>query len=83
MVHLLADTSIFASLPNDCYCQMSGKAIIYLKLFPINPIIEKSAAKKRPLESEPVPYEQQAKRVKLSGNNQTLVERFVATIFIA
>ncbi|KAF8690235.1 hypothetical protein AX14_003047 [Amanita brunnescens Koide BX004] len=79
MVHLLADTSIFASLPNDCYCQMSGKAIIYLKPFPINPIIEKSAAKKRPLESEPVPYEQQAKRVKLSGNNQT-VERHVADV---
>ncbi|KAF8348940.1 hypothetical protein F5887DRAFT_830934, partial [Amanita rubescens] len=29
MVHLLADTSIFVSLPNDCYCQMTGKIILY------------------------------------------------------
>ncbi|PFH53166.1 hypothetical protein AMATHDRAFT_39050 [Amanita thiersii Skay4041] len=30
MIHLLTETSIFISLPNDCFCQMSGKFIHYL-----------------------------------------------------
>lgn len=83
MMHLLTDTSIFVSLPNDCYCQMSGKAILYLRPLPGNPIAEKSAAQKRPLDSGSGSYEQQAKRVKLSSNNQTSAERFVVTIFRA
>lgn len=62
---------------------MSGKAILYLRPLSSNPIAEKSAAKKRPLGSGSGSYEQQAKRVKLSSNNQTSAERFVVSIFRA
>lgn len=82
MVHLLADTSIFVSLPNDCYCQMTGKIILYLAPLSGIPTAEKSATSKRPLESTSGLHEQQAKRVKLSSNNQTVTERFVVIAFI-
>jgi len=29
MLHLLTETHIFVSLPNDCLCQMTGEPIIY------------------------------------------------------
>ncbi|KAI0955894.1 hypothetical protein AcV7_006436 [Taiwanofungus camphoratus] len=31
MFHLLTETSIFISLPNECLCQMTGEPIIHLK----------------------------------------------------
>jgi len=81
MVHLLADTSIFVSLPNDCYCQMTGKIILYLApSFGIP--AEKSATSKRPLEFTSGMYEQRAKRVKLSSINQPVAERCVVIAFI-
>jgi hypothetical protein len=82
MVHLLADTSIFVSIPNDCYCQMTGKIILYLAPSFGIPTAEKSATSKRPLESTSGMYEQQAKRVKLSSINQPVAERFVVITFI-
>src|SRR6266550_3754042 len=57
MVHLLADTSIFVSLRNDCYCQMTGKIILYLAPSFGIPFDEKSATPKRPLESTSGMYE--------------------------
>lgn len=30
LLHLLTETSIFIPLPNDCYCQLTGKPLIYL-----------------------------------------------------
>lgn len=29
MLHLLTETHIFVSLPNDCLCQMTGEPIIF------------------------------------------------------
>lgn len=29
MLHLLTETSLFVSLPNDCLCQMTGEPLIY------------------------------------------------------
>ena len=31
MLHLLVDTSLFVSLPNDCLCQMTGNPVTNLK----------------------------------------------------
>lgn len=30
MLHLLLDTSIFVSLPNQCLCQMTGEPLVYI-----------------------------------------------------
>lgn len=30
MLHLLLKTSIFISLPNECLCQLTGEALIYI-----------------------------------------------------
>lgn len=29
MIHLLTETSIYVSLPNECYCQLAGPPLIY------------------------------------------------------
>ncbi|KAI0043825.1 hypothetical protein FA95DRAFT_1458892, partial [Auriscalpium vulgare] len=31
MVHLLTETSIFVSLPNECLCQLTGRPVVELK----------------------------------------------------
>lgn len=30
MLHLLVDTSIFVSLPNQCLCQMTGEPLVHI-----------------------------------------------------
>ncbi len=30
MLHLLTEASIFASLPNECLCQMTGTPLVFL-----------------------------------------------------
>ncbi|KAF8623641.1 hypothetical protein AX17_007341 [Amanita inopinata Kibby_2008] len=47
MIHLLTETSIFVSLPNDCYCQMTGKSILYLTPIASECESKKCAPKKR------------------------------------
>ncbi|KAL4064397.1 hypothetical protein J3A83DRAFT_4101147 [Scleroderma citrinum] len=32
MLHLLLKTSVFISLPNQCLCQLTGEALIYIPL---------------------------------------------------
>ncbi|KAF9052479.1 hypothetical protein BDZ89DRAFT_905332, partial [Hymenopellis radicata] len=32
MFHLLTQTSIFISLPNECLCQMTGPPLIHIRL---------------------------------------------------
>ena len=47
MLHLLSETSLFICLPNDCYCQMTGKTIVSLTPSTAGPYSEK---KKRQLD---------------------------------
>ncbi|KAJ7227314.1 hypothetical protein GGX14DRAFT_347941, partial [Mycena pura] len=32
MLHLLTDTSVFVALPNDCFCQLVGEPMMYVRL---------------------------------------------------
>ena len=32
MLHLLTETSLFISLPNGCFCQMTGEPLVHFKV---------------------------------------------------
>ena len=44
MFHLLTETCLFAPLPNDCLCQMTGEPIVYMKVPPFKRALEPAAA---------------------------------------
>ncbi|KAL6302422.1 hypothetical protein BKA93DRAFT_736902 [Sparassis latifolia] len=39
MFHLLTETSVFVSLPNECLCQLIGDPIIHMKTPKLPPIV--------------------------------------------
>ncbi|KAK7033241.1 hypothetical protein R3P38DRAFT_789172 [Favolaschia claudopus] len=59
MLHLLTDTSIFITLPNDCFCQLVGEPIIYIHLDDLRlkipadqPIMQRPAKRALPFSEE-------------------------------
>ncbi|ETW83156.1 hypothetical protein HETIRDRAFT_450817 [Heterobasidion irregulare TC 32-1] len=44
MFHLLTETCLFAPLPNDCLCQMTGEPIVYMKVPLFKRVLEPAAA---------------------------------------
>lgn len=83
MFHLLTETSIFVVLPNDCYCQMTGEPIIYLKAPQFSSFGPQVAEKERDSsgnellllrkrEAEPHMEERHPKRLKLSHSTSTI-----------
>lgn len=76
MIHLLTETNLFISLPNDCLCQMTGEPIVHLKANPQNQQeldrserlpgkVSTRGSLKRPL-TDPTDQEQRAKRLKVT-----------------
>lgn len=44
MFHLLTETCLFAPLPNDCLCQMTGEPIVYMRVPLFKRALEPAAA---------------------------------------
>ncbi|KAK2460975.1 hypothetical protein APHAL10511_007445 [Amanita phalloides] len=80
MTHLLADTSIFISLPNDCYCQISGKSILYLAPSPSPRHIDKTSRTKRVSEATAESHERPTKRIKNASHDESVPARNAAEI---
>jgi hypothetical protein len=38
MMHLLTESSLFVTLPNDCLCQLTGPPLIFQKIPPLPPV---------------------------------------------
>lgn len=71
MLHLLTETSIFLSLPNGCFCQMTGQPIVHRKLVVEEPrrlIFPTNVSRKRkaPMETD---EERPKKRRKLDNGS--------------
>lgn len=69
MIHLLAETSLFISLPNGCLCQIAGEPLIHmapaLKKIASVPAIKTNVKQKRTLSgAEAAEMEPQPKRKK-------------------
>ncbi|KAJ7285126.1 hypothetical protein C8J57DRAFT_1052798, partial [Mycena rebaudengoi] len=53
MMHLLTETSLFITLPNDCLCQLIGELLLYvhldnLQLFTADPPPQQATKRKLP-----------------------------------
>lgn len=75
MLHLLTDTSLFLSLPNGCFCQVTGEPIIHMipaisqveeSCLQTQNVIPAIASQKRPLSDLPGQNNKARKRRKLN-----------------
>lgn len=93
MLHLLLKTSIFASLPNECLCQLTGEPLIFVSLPGASSILATHTVprkEKRKLESSGalLPRKRQklvsgasyagSRPIKVSSRNQPL-EKYVVS----
>ncbi|KAF8627995.1 hypothetical protein AX15_004120 [Amanita polypyramis BW_CC] len=81
MIHLLTYTSMFVSLPNGCFCQMTGKSILYLTLSSDGSNAERPVTRKRALDSA-ARCDRPTKRVKAHGHSGQVVTAQSATDII-
>src|ERR1700722_2622701 len=63
MLHLLTETSIFVSLPNECFCQITGEPIVHITVPQVKGASISTSCKRKSL--EPHAEENSAKRLRL------------------
>ena len=90
MLHLLTETHLFVSLPNDCLCQMTGEPVIYMAPVALRGLERTSAAplarRSVQVNKRPFPFpeacqdERQGKRLKMDISTPTHYRRTNAAV---